>query len=228
MANDTTLSISAVLVAFMGGLALGSAAAARLISRVSRPVRTYALIEMAIGLYALLVPTLFVGADRAHAVVWQTLHPGLLTSALLRFVMAALVLLIPTSLMGATLPILVAAVRRVQDHRAAGAAKLYTLNLAGAIVGTVIAGFFVLPSFGVRVTIWIASAINLLIGVAAFVFDRKQSSLPRATLNAPDATESSKTEQSSKRDEVGLLRRRRFWFLCAFASGLITIGMQIV
>jgi spermidine synthase len=224
----TTVAISAVLVAFMGGLALGSAAAARLISHVSRPVRTYALIEMAIGLYALIVPILFVGVDRVHAAVWQTLHPGSLSSAQLRFIMAALVLVIPTSLMGATLPILVAAVRGANDQRARAVAKLYTLNLAGAIIGTVLAGFFFLPSFGLRMTIWIAAATNLVIGTAAFVFDRKQSSLPRARLDAPDATESSKTEQSNRRDEVDLPRRRRFWFLCAFASGLITISMQIV
>src|SRR5438445_1033639 len=55
----TTLAISAVLAAFMGGLALGSALAARLAPRISRPVRAYALIEIAIGLYALGVPMLF-------------------------------------------------------------------------------------------------------------------------------------------------------------------------
>ncbi len=224
----TSVAISAVLAAFMGGLALGSAVAARLINRVWRPVRTYAVIEMTIGFYALLVPILFVAVDRAHAAVWQSLHPGSFSSALLRFVMAALVLVVPTSLMGATLPVLVAAVRRGNDHRAAAVAKLYTLNLAGAIIGTVLAGFFFLPGFGVRITIWIAAAVNLLIGVAAFLFDRKQSSLARATFDARYANQFSQTEYSSTHDEVHLPGRRRFWFLCAFASGLITIGMQIV
>src|SRR5438034_10753387 len=65
----TTLAISAVLAAFMGGLALGSALAARLAARISRPVRAYALIEIAIGLYALGVPMLFRWIDGIYAVV---------------------------------------------------------------------------------------------------------------------------------------------------------------
>src|SRR5260370_29048835 len=72
----TTLAISAVLAAFMGGLALGSALAARFAPRITRPVRAYALIEIAIGLYALLVPLLFRGIDRVYAEAWQHLHPG--------------------------------------------------------------------------------------------------------------------------------------------------------
>src|SRR5437660_10955477 len=61
----TTIAISAVLAAFMGGLALGSALAAKLAARIPRPLRTYALIEMFIGLYALIVSALFRAADRA-------------------------------------------------------------------------------------------------------------------------------------------------------------------
>src|SRR5438270_5400060 len=72
----TTIAISAVLTAFMGGLALGSALAARLAARISRPLRAYALIEMCIGLYALIVPALFRAADTACAAIWQGFHPG--------------------------------------------------------------------------------------------------------------------------------------------------------
>src|SRR5256714_1528799 len=72
----TTIAISAVLTAFMGGLALGSALAARLAARISRPLRAYALIEMLIGLYALIVPALFRAADSTYSAIWQSFHPG--------------------------------------------------------------------------------------------------------------------------------------------------------
>src|SRR5437762_13611640 len=72
----TTIAISAVLAAFMGGLALGSAVAGRFAARIKRPLRGYALIEVAIGLYALFVPFLFRGIDLAYAGLWQRLHPG--------------------------------------------------------------------------------------------------------------------------------------------------------
>src|SRR5512132_916799 len=72
----TTLAVSAVLAAFMGGLAIGSALAGRFGARVKRPVRWYGAIEITIGLYALIVPFLFSGIDRVYAVIWQQFHPG--------------------------------------------------------------------------------------------------------------------------------------------------------
>ena len=224
----TTVAISAVLTAFMGGLALGSALAAKLIDKISKPLRTYGLLEMAIGFYALLVPILFAAVDSTHAVLWQSFHPGTFSSALLRFALAALVLVIPTSLMGATLPVLVAAVRRAGNERAAPVARLYTLNLAGAIIGTVLAGFFFLPNFGVHITIWIGAAANVAIGIAAFVFDRKRSVNKQIAATVDEPVNSFNSNRIGESSEHDLLGRARFWLLCAFTSGLVTIGMQIV
>src|SRR5436190_13342824 len=171
----TTIAVSAVLTAFMGGLALGSALAAKLARRVTRPLRVYALIEIGIGLYALMVPLLFRLADYVYAGFWQRVHVGFYGFASFRFVLAALVLLFPTALMGATLPVLAATMRRFGDQRAAVVAKLYSLNLTGAIVGTIAAGFFLLPALGVRATTQIAALGNLLIGIAAIIYDRRES-----------------------------------------------------
>src|SRR5512144_1507968 len=65
----TTIAISAVLAAFMGGLATGSALGGPLARRLKNPLRTYALIEIGIGLYALIVPWLFRGIDWVYAFV---------------------------------------------------------------------------------------------------------------------------------------------------------------
>src|SRR5262245_15956677 len=72
----TTIAISAVLTAFMGGLAIGSAVAANLAKKIKSPLRTYAWLEIAIGIYALLVPVLFRGIDSVYALVWERFHPG--------------------------------------------------------------------------------------------------------------------------------------------------------
>src|SRR6266576_3726299 len=167
----TTVAISAVLAAFMGGLALGSALAARFAGRIKRPVRAYAFIEIAVGLYALAVPLLFRGIDRVYAEVWQQFHPGFYGFAFSRFALATIVLLIPTASMGATLPILMGALNRSSGNNASAVARLYAWNLTGAIVGAIAAGFFLLPQFGVRVTILIAAGANLAIGFAAFLID---------------------------------------------------------
>ncbi|MDX6304731.1 MAG: spermidine synthase [Blastocatellia bacterium] len=217
----TTVAISAVLTAFMGGLALGSALAARFAARIKRPVRAYALIEIAVGLYALAVPLLFRGIDQAYVQVWQHFHPGSYGFAFSRFVLATLVLLIPTALMGATLPVLVAALQRSSVNISGAIARLYTWNLTGAILGVIAAGFFLLPHFGVRATIWIAATVNLAIGLAAFLLDSKSG----IQIDVVDEVH----------DRTGVIDRPLpqaaltwFWLFCAFTSGFVTITMQVV
>src|SRR5215217_1731848 len=72
----TTLAVSTVLAAFMGGLALGSALAGRLASRIRKPLGTYGLMEIGIAIYALLVPFLFGLVDHLYALIWQQFQPG--------------------------------------------------------------------------------------------------------------------------------------------------------
>jgi predicted membrane-bound spermidine synthase len=220
----TTVAISAVLAAFMGGLALGSALAARLAPRIRRPVRAYAFIEIAVGLYAVAVPLLFRGLDHVYAQVWQHFQSGSYGFAGLRFLLASSVLLVPTALMGATLPILVAAQRRSSVNGKTAIARIYTWNLGGAIIGAIAAGFFLLPYFGVRATMWIAAGINLAIGLFAFLLDSK---------SAEESQGDAESVAEQKREQIdGSLPQAvvtsRFWFFCAFASGFVTISMQVV
>jgi len=167
----TTLAVSTVLAAFMGGLAIGSGSAGRRGATVKRPIRAYGLIEIGIALYALAVPFLFTFVDNLYAIIWQQFHPGFFAFSLWRFLLSCLMLLVPTALMGATLPLLSAALLRSSGSRSTSITRLYTRNLAGAICGGVVAGFLLLPSFGVRATIYIAAFINILIGIASIVAD---------------------------------------------------------
>src|SRR5215510_11366577 len=138
----TTLAVSTVLAAFMGGLALGSALAGRLAARIQKPLSTYGLMEICIAIYALLVPFLFRWVDHVYVLIWQQLHPGYFAFSLWRFALSGLVLLVPTTLMGATLPVLAVAVVSVKDSNSV--TRLYACNLVGAILGTLVAGFVLL------------------------------------------------------------------------------------
>src|SRR5258708_39970814 len=100
----TTLAIGLVLAAFMGGLALGSAIAARFAARIARPVRAYALIEIAIGVYALAVPLFFRLIDHVYAIAWLQFHQGVYGFASGRFALAPIVLRFPPPLMAPTVP----------------------------------------------------------------------------------------------------------------------------
>jgi spermidine synthase len=208
----TTLAVSTVLAAFMGGLALGSALAARLAHRINKPVRTYGLIELGIAVYALLVPLLFRWIDHVYALIWQQLHPGYFAFSLWRFLLSGLVLLIPTTLMGATLPVLAAALIRSADHDTNSITRLYACNLAGAILGTLGAGFVLLPALGLRATIAIAALLNVLVGVIALLLQRAEnSSEHRADLVRHPANPFTPD----------------FWLFAAAASGFVTISTQV-
>jgi len=242
----TTLAVSTVLAAFMGGLALGSALAGRTGARVSRPVRAYGLLEMGIALYALAVPFLFSLVDNLYAVIWQHFHPGFFVFSLWRFLLSCLMLLVPTTLMGATLPLLSAALVRSAGQTSTSVTRLYTRNLAGAICGSIVAGFFLLPVFGVRATIHTAAIINIIIGIVTILADRRtETSSSAATANPPGVP----TEEALPGIEEVLLAgdvvhlatraarvetpgdgtpgNAKFWLLCAFVSGFVTISTQV-
>jgi spermidine synthase len=222
----TTIAVSVVLAAFMGGLALGSAIAGKVAGRIERPLRAYALIEIGIGLYALAVSSAFRAIDRFDAALWQQIHPGTLRFALIRFALAAIALLIPTALMGATLPIMVAAICRYGVGSARTTiSRLYGLNLTGAIAGTLVAGFVLLPTFGVQVTIWIAALTNVMIGILVLLLQRRAHS---NSGNAVAHPAHMRRGESDAMPSLAAPTNRSFWFVSAFASGFVTIGMQVV
>jgi spermidine synthase len=218
--GGTTLAVSTVLAAFMGGLALGSALAGRLGARITRPVRAYGLLEIGIAAYALAVPFLFSLVDNLYALIWQQFHPGFFVFSLWRFVLSCLMLLVPTTLMGATLPLLSAALLRSSGQTSTSITKLYTRNLAGAIFGTLAAGFLLLPILGVRATIYTAAAINVLIGVVSILAERQIDVATRNAVNAEPAAE----ENLDTTVDTG---NARFWLACAFVSGFVTISTQV-
>lgn len=230
----TTFAISAVLAAFMGGLALGSALAGKLAARIRRPLRAYGVLEIGIALYALAVPLLFRWIDTIYALVWEQFRPGFYSFSLWRFVLSCAVLLVPTTLMGATLPVLSAALLRSPAHTPTSVTRLYTCNLIGAIFGTLAAGFLLLPNYGVRLTIYTAAAINLVIGIFCIIVDGrdrhgaedKTAQAAQADVVASESVVVEQSVQASARveQEQG---SAKFWLLCAAVSGFVTISTQV-
>ena len=166
----TVHAASAVLASFMGGLALGAWLGGRMADRVRRPLRAFGFVECGIAASALAVPF----ALDLSELLYAGLHArapnagGVLT--LVRFVCAGAVLLVPTTLMGASLPLLA---RHIQSRaRPDGSivgriGGLYAANTAGGIVGIVVAGFFAIGAYGVTATTQVAAALNLAIGSIA-------------------------------------------------------------
>lgn len=211
----TTLAVSTVLAAFMGGLALGSAIAGKLGKRIRKPLSTYGWMEIGIAIFALLVPFLFQWVDNVYAWVWQHFHPGFFAFSVWRFVLSSLLLLVPTTLMGATLPVLSAAIVNSAKHDSSSVTRLYSCNLLGAIIGTLAAGFLLLPLLGVRLTIVVAASINIIVGIIAITQQRKSETLR----DAPDVADVTPATDA--------VEGHGFWLLCAFVSGFVTISTQV-
>jgi spermidine synthase len=176
--GSTTLAMSTVLSVFMGGLALGSYLCGRLVSRLSRPLRAYALVEAGVGLYALSVPLWLQLYPRLNALLWQSVGNHYAVLSLLRFAATALLLIVPTTLMGATLPLLSQFLSTQRNPRGVLGASvqigaLFALNTAGAVLGTFLSGFELLPRLGVSLTNYVGAAVNLSLAVIILLCERR-------------------------------------------------------
>src|SRR5438093_4611664 len=157
----------------MGGLGLGAWLLGRVADLTDRPAVPYGRLEIAIGVFGVLSPLVLGFAHWLYIGTAGALALGGSASVALRFGLAALVLLIPTTLMGGTLPVLTRAFTgddRGLLKRSLGG--LYGLNTLGAVIGTALAGFFLIEFVGVRASLWSTATINLVIGAAAIVLGR--------------------------------------------------------
>ena len=175
--GTSELAIATVLAAYMGGLAAGAAVAARLAPRIRRPVLAYGLLELGIALAALAVPLGISLAQSLYQALFsasgQPPGEGGLTTALFYLVCSFAILLVPTGLMGATLPLLARHAVRSDAEVGSRIGLLYAINTVGAVTGTILAGFVLLPNIGLGNTVWIAVAGNALVfGIAALLARR--------------------------------------------------------
>jgi len=187
--GSTTLAVSTVLTAFMGGLGLGSYLAGKFADRLENPARTYAFVEASIGVYALLVPWVISFYPGLNRWLWSAFGDRYALLSVLRFVASAGLLIVPTTLMGATLPILARHfVRHPWELRRVGLriGTLYAVNLFGAVAGSFFAGFVFLPSIGLRWTNVTAAAFNLSLAGAILLARRF---LPSASTPQPSMDE---------------------------------------
>ncbi|HKP14009.1 MAG TPA: fused MFS/spermidine synthase, partial [Blastocatellia bacterium] len=168
----TTFAVSTVLTAFMGGLALGSFYFGRRSESIPHPLRLYGWLEIGIGLYGLAVPFIFAALPAVYHPIWRWLQLSFFALSLVRFVFAALVLIVPTALMGATLPVLASYYARDAYRIGLRVGSLYALNTFGAVIGAAVTGFALIPLLGMHATTATAAAINITLGLVALRISR--------------------------------------------------------
>ncbi len=190
----THYSVGTVLTVFMTGLALGSFLFGRLADHIKYPIKLYGLLEVGVGLSGLLLITVFSYLDPFYVKLHSVFGSAGSSNILLKTLPAAMVLLIPTTLMGGTLPVIGKAL--ANENQAAGSplGLLYGINTFGGVVGVIGATFFLLGTAGAALTLAIVSIVNTLIGLVAWlVFGKIIRIAPSDSNSSPSKLRSNKT-----------------------------------
>jgi spermidine synthase len=193
-------ALTAVLAAFMGGLALGAALFGRLAGRLRRPLAACAWLEGGIAAYAVLLPLALAALPRASLPLRAAFGLGYDGWSLTQTALACSLLLPPTVLMGGTLPLLSQAAGGEHAAPARVAGALYALNTCGAVLGALAAGYWLLPSAGNRATGWVAAGANLAAALLLWEASRRAPLARMAEVGGPRAV--SQTKRANAHDRA--------------------------
>jgi spermidine synthase len=216
--GSESLATAVILAVFLGGLSLGYRLFGHLSARVRSPFRVYALLEAVVGAWCLAFPGLFHLVDRAtegfsFAPPWGLLGEGTASAVVLMGV--------PTLCMGGTMPLLTRGLSLSLESSTRVHARIYAVNTAGAVVGSLLAGFWLLHRFGLPATLQGTAFVNLT-AAAVFLFLARQKDV------AVPAGEGPK-EQSPEATESGLpVFSPRLLNTVAFLSGTYVMTLETV
>lgn len=185
--GHTVHAVTTVLVAFMGGLALGSLLCSRRVDRIGNLLVVYAWLEIAIGAYALLTPSLIEAVRSAYLSYARSYEPSFGVLTLVQFVLSTAVLVVPAGLMGATFPLLSRFVVQGGGPVGRRVGALYAWNTLGAVAGTYLVGFHLLPALGMRLTLLVTAGLSVAVGVGMLGAARLWRDAARVVPAAPPA-----------------------------------------
>ncbi|MBI5239724.1 MAG: fused MFS/spermidine synthase [Elusimicrobia bacterium] len=214
--GHTAAAQGLVLAVFMAGLGLGGLLLGRLADRVSSPLRLFGLLELGVGLLGLASPALLDGLSGLYLdLARRGLSPAL--SWGLQAGLCAAVLLPSAALMGGSLPALARHLTRAPGRTQAAVSSCYAVNSAGAAVGALLAGLWLVPAFGLTWPVFGAAGLNLLVGAAALWIAR--DARPAATPEGSPVSVSPKDDLSSV--------QLRVLYAAAFFSGAAALAYEV-
>jgi len=216
--GHTIYSVSVVLSAFMAGLGLGSYLWGTTIDKAGKPLLIYGKIELLIGLSAAFLSLLFSKFSPIYAWFYKALPEIFFQLGLLKVALVFSLVLIPTILMGATLPIMAKYFVTENTHTGKQVGYLYSINTFGAAAGCLLAGYFLIENLGVLQTAWLAASINILIGILCILRVKKSEPANPITWNLP------KLEPLS----LQFKKENIIWVTTSFFCGFTALAYEVV
>ena len=196
--GNTTYATSTILAIFMGGLALGSLIFGRYADKAKSALKLYGILELGIGVSAIGV-LLFLLPVSDNIYIWAfNQSPIVLT--VIRFLLSIVLLIIPTTLMGGTLPVISKYFIKQTGEFGKKIGGLYALNTFGGIAGSFFTGYFFIRLFGESSTVWIAIILNFLIGLIAVRIGGRQNG---------HLASNPKKVKTKKRNQAGALEHKK-------------------
>jgi spermidine synthase len=210
-AGSDSISVAIVVGAFLLGLGLGSILASAFVDKLSRRavIFAFALCEFAIAAFAIVSKIFFYDFLFGRMVALSD-DRGLV------FLIAFLALLVPTLLMGFSLPLLSRNVARGIDTASEKLSKLFAINTFGAAVGAFVAGFILIGTVGYEITIYFAAVLNVAVGASALLL---------GWMFTVDRAAFVKTQQTQGGENVSIVAE---WCALVFLSGFLAISLEII
>ena len=182
--GTSELAVATVLAAYMAGLGAGAAVASRYVDRLTRPVLVYGVLEAGIAITALGVPALLAVAGWLHVQALggapEPMDSGGMSQSLYYLFVSFIILALPTGFMGATLPLLTRYAVQQDEQVGPRVAWLYGINTVGAVLGTLVAAFVLLPRIGLQGTVFVGVGVNLIVFLIAWWLAQSMAGAPKS------------------------------------------------
>ncbi len=170
--GSTTYALSTMLSTFMAGLAIGGFIGGRIADRTKNLLMVFGLLELCIGIFGLITIPLIHAVPPLYFKIYKAFHLSPAIYFFFQFILCSGIMLVPTTLMGATFPVVSKKVTSSINEMGKWVGNAYSFNTFGAIIGSFSAGFILMPLFGVRIAAVIAAILNISVAITMLGLSR--------------------------------------------------------
>lgn len=230
----TIYAITTVLSSFMGGLAIGSFIFGKIADKNKNNLKLYGILEIIIGISAILMPILLKILHPIYSIIYTNFEASFTILSLVRFALTFTLLLIPTTMMGATLPVLSKFLTRNKERVGFNIGLLYALNTTGAVAGCFLSGFYFIAFLGIYGTITLSAFINIFVGFISILLSRSVKEDTSQDISISTANTRSSTNDINLQNLDG--EEKHFYspkilktvLAAYFISGFVSLAYQVI